>query len=165
MSSVREETSMSPALEVSPAELRAASPDAVAAPVGDCPPGLPVNHSPLRRAPSATVAATPGAVVRVDYARLTDVQAAPDPQPDAARALWAQLLAHLPPVTAAGVFAGTVGLELAQSSAGLSVLIVGTPNAERARALDAGQSETWLQAALRAAAFPVRAVRFVPLAR
>jgi len=99
--------------------------------------------------------------VAVDYRRLTDVQAAPEPQPTAARALWECLLGHLPPATAAGVFAGTTGLALAQSSGGEPVLIVGVANADRARTLDAGQAESLLQVALRAAGWPVRAVRFI----
>jgi hypothetical protein len=55
-----------------------------------------------------------------------------------------------------------MGLELAHSSAGLPVLIVGVPDPARARALDDGQADLALRAALRASGFPVRTVRFVP---
>ncbi len=128
----------------------------VASPVGQTPDALPLT--PTTNAPPAA----PVVYAPVDYTRLAEVCPAPDPQREQARALWATLLQQLPADLTATWFAGTMGLELAHSSAGLPVLIVGVPDPARARALDDGQADLALRAALRASGFPVRTVRFVP---
>jgi hypothetical protein len=90
-----------------------------------------VRVTPVSEAPSVSevtpvsppsAAEAPPAPPPVDYARLGEIVPAPDPQREQARALWVALLPHLP-----ATFAGTIGLEFAQSSAGQSVLIVAAP--------------------------------------
>lgn len=120
----------------------------------------PMAHSTdelLMRTTTNASSATQTSYLPVDYTHLAEVCPAPDPQRDQARALWATLLPHL-----SADFAGTTGLELAHNSAGLPVLIVGVPDTARARALDDGQADLALRAALRASGLPVRTVRFVP---